>query len=371
MFPVLFTLRLGGREIGAPQLWRPDRARAWRRHRPRLPRRRGARGWTAGGCWTLAFWMIVAGLVGVAPRLRARQRRATSRASASDGGARAALAWRACCPTARASCAIWQGGLVFYGGCRGRGAGRLPLRAARGLVVRRRSATCSRPPSRSATPLAGSAASPRAAASARRAAGALGDRLPARLAWRSTSCASAGAIPAGGRTRPAAPDPALRGGGRAGDLRGAARAAAARRPAARAAAARATSGSTPCSASSSRSSAATSSRGLSFALDTPRLAALAAPSARRAAVPVGRPARQPDRVRAVHGGVDTDAAGYASRHAAGASAEAGAGVSAGVSGGADGPRVHPDRTAPIGLERQRRVRRDLRRPAVRPVSSRI
>ena len=64
---------------------------------------------------------------------------------------------------------VWEGGLVFYGGFIGAGSVRVILRAPAGLVVLDRSAIFSPRRWRSGTRSGGSAASPPAAASARRA----------------------------------------------------------------------------------------------------------------------------------------------------------------------------------------------------------
>ena len=156
--------------------------------------------------------------------------------------------------------AVWQGGLVFYGGVARRGAGRLALRAARGLVVRRVRRSVRAGAGARATRSGGSAASPPAAASARWAAAALARGRSRAESSRSTSW------PRWARSRPGwdddarpAPDAALRGVRRARDLRGAARCCARAPAAARARCWWRISASTRRCASSSRCSGATSS----------------------------------------------------------------------------------------------------------------
>ena len=205
-----------------------------------------------------AFWMIVAGLVGSRVVYGIVNAGEFARVCFHGGGAPRSAGARAVRLRAHLRDLAGRPGVLRRH--RGRGAGRLPLRAARGLVVPRCSAILFAPAlalghafGRLGCFAAGccfgkagggswAVAFPRGVGRVRR----------ARRAW-------ARSRPAGRRTPGPAPDAALRGGRRAVDLHRPARAAPARPQAARAPCWSPTSAATPCSASSSRSSAATSS----------------------------------------------------------------------------------------------------------------
>jgi hypothetical protein len=189
LFNTLFTLRFGGREIGLHSYGvliavglAAGIVVSYREGR--------RRGFDGGRVLDAAFWMIVAGLVGSRIVYGIVNAGDFARACVDGGGGpRSAGAVVADCARILA---IWQGGLVFYGGgSRGGRAGRS-----------RRSAICSRRRWRWATRSGGSAASPRGAASARRAAGRW--RSPSRAGRsRSTSSPPTASSRSAGTERPA------------------------------------------------------------------------------------------------------------------------------------------------------------------------
>ena len=199
VFPTLVTLRLGGREIALHSYGvliavglAVGIALAYRQGRRAGPRRRAR-----AGRRVLDDRRRPGRL---AHRLRHRQRRRV-RARLLPRRRRAALGRRLCCPTARASS---QSGRAAWCSTAASRARRWSATGSRGARAGRsaRSAICSRRRWRSATPSAGWAASPPAAASARPARGRWAVAFP-RGSVAFDELAAMGAVPPGWQTTPA------------------------------------------------------------------------------------------------------------------------------------------------------------------------